>query len=333
MFEFEVKDLSINKISALLTYGVSPRPIALVSTISQDGVNNLSPFSFFNAFGSNPPVVAFSPSRRVRDGSLKDTYHNLIESKECVIHAVSYAMVEQVNLASCDYPPEVDEFIKSGFTPIESDLVKPRRVMESPFQMECKLIQMVNCGDEFGAGNIAICEVLKFHISEKVYRDGKIDPALLDLVGRNGAEYYTHANKSSLFTVMKPGTKKGMGFDNLPDFIKDSSIYTANNLGKMALLEKLPTQEELDDFIKTIESLNELEFVEATEANFVRFSDTRDYRQMFAIAYVLHLKNNPKVGKYIELAAKAAIDVNDFDFGIKAAVWRGKFIESRRIGN
>ncbi len=182
MLHFTPKELPVPKVHQFLIGGVSPRPIALVSTLSKDGIPNLSPFSFFNVFGANPPIVAFSPSRRGRDSSLKDTYHNIVETKECVIQTVTYPMVEQVSLASTQYKSEVNEFIKSGLTPIESDIVKPYRVKESPFQMECKLLEMKSYGGGGSSANIAICEVLKFHIAEDIIKDGIIQPDLLTLL-------------------------------------------------------------------------------------------------------------------------------------------------------
>ena len=198
------KDLSPKDTLEILTGGVGPRPIALVSTLSQDGKRNLAPFSFFNAFGSNPPIVAFSPARKTRDGGLKDTYNNLIQTKECVVQVVTYAMAKQVNICSAEFAPGVDEFIESGLTPIDSLKVKPPRVKESPFQMECVLKQMVPLGEKPGSGNLAICEVLVFHISESVYKDGIIHPELLDLVARNGGHFYTRASGKALFELEKP---------------------------------------------------------------------------------------------------------------------------------
>ena len=207
MFELDPKNASIQEVHKLLLGGVGPRPIALVSTISEDGINNLSPFSFFNAFGANPPMVAFSPARRGRDGSLKDTYHNIMATKECVIQAVTHAIVEKVNIASTEWGPKVDEFERSGLTPIDSDLVKPKRVQESPFQMECKLHQMVHLGESNGSGNLTICEVLKFHVDESVMTQGQIDMRKIDLVSRMGGAFYCRAHGEALFELAKPDTK------------------------------------------------------------------------------------------------------------------------------
>ena len=204
MIHISAKDLSPQETLALLTSGVAPRPIALVSTISKKGVLNLAPFSFFNAFGSNPPVVVFSPARRGRNGTTKDTYNNLVETKECVVQVVTHKIVEKVNMTSAEFPPEVDEFKESGLTPIASEIVKPPRVKESPFQMECRLLNMLSIGTGKGSGNLAICEVLLFHIDEVLYENGKIHPNKIDLVGRNGGDFYTRAQGSALFELPKP---------------------------------------------------------------------------------------------------------------------------------
>ncbi len=255
MLHFTPKELPVPKVHQFLIGGVAPRPIALVSTLSKDGIPNLSPFSFFNVFGANPPIVAFSPSRRGRDFSLKDTYHNIVETKECVIQTVTYPMVEQVSLASTQYKSEVNEFEKSGLTPIESDIVKPFRVKESPFQMECKLLEMKSYGEGGASANIAICEVLKFHIAEDIIRDGIIQPDLLDPVARmSGANFYTRASGNAVFTVVQPTTKIGIGYDELPEFMKVSNIYSANNLAKFANIEVIPSKEEVE---KLIDEINE----------------------------------------------------------------------------
>ncbi len=198
------KDLSPKDTLEILTGGVGPRPIALVSTLSKEGKRNLAPFSFFNAFGSNPPIVVFSPARKTRNGGFKDTYNNLLETKECVVQVVTYAMAKQVNICSIEFKPGVDEFIESGLTPLDSLKVKPPRVKESPFQMECVLKQMVPLEEKPGSGNLAICEVLVFHIAENVYKDGIIHPDLLDLIGRNGGHFYTRASGEALFELEKP---------------------------------------------------------------------------------------------------------------------------------
>lgn len=250
-WHLDTKDLSVQQIQGLLVGGVAPRPIALVSTLSEKGQANLAPFSFFNAFGSNPPVVAFSPARRGRDGSLKDTYRNLVETNECVIQIVTHPIVEQVNVASTEFASGVDEFTKSGLTKVASHVVKPFRVLESPFQMECKLIQMIHLGGQNGSGNLAVCEVLKFHVSRDLYVEGKIQVEKMDQVGRNGGAYYTRSIPTSMFEIHQPVTRIGVGYDQLPKAFRESHDLSANDLGQLATLEKAPSQEDAKAFVKT----------------------------------------------------------------------------------
>jgi flavin reductase (DIM6/NTAB) family NADH-FMN oxidoreductase RutF len=224
---------------ALLTGGVAPRPIALVSTRSADGVRNLAPFSFFNAFGSNPPMVAFAPNRRGRDGTLKHTYLNAAATGEFVIAAVTWAMVQQMNVSSAEYPDGVDEFVKSGLTPREARLVKPALVEESPFQMECRLHQCLELGAGPGSGLLMVGEVLAFHVREDCFKDGILHPDLLDLVGRNGGSFYTRASGAALFELPKPAGRP-LGFDALPEVLKASGILSGNDLGRLANCAVLP---------------------------------------------------------------------------------------------
>jgi len=200
------KDLSPKDLYFYLIGGIGPRPIAFVSTISNEGVCNLAPFSFFNAFSANPPVVIFSPARTADpERPQKDTYNNLVANGECVVQMVSYQMREKMIMCSEDYPSNIDEFSVSGFTKIPSDLIKPPRVAESPFQMECRLMEMKSLGTSPGAGNLAICEVLKFHIDQNVFKPGteRIDPNKIDLIGRNGEHYYTRASGSAVFEMRR----------------------------------------------------------------------------------------------------------------------------------
>ena len=319
MLHYETKDLTIPEIQRLLQGGVAPRPIALVSTLSEDGVPNLTPFSFFNVFGANPPVLAFSASRRGRDGTLKDSFNNIMYSKECVVQAVTFPMVEQISLASTEYPSDINEFIKSGLTPIPSDLVKPFRVKESPFQMECKLLHMIPVGDGGASANIAICEVIKFHISEDIFRNGVIYPDLIDLVARMGGDFYSRASGSSLFEVEKPIAKKGIGYDNLPDYFKTSDIYSANNLGKFGNIEKIPDDNDVIEFIKSINE-EKFENFEPTEEAFYRFQKNNDYRKMYKAALFLIPQNHHKGKIFVELTAKCALENNNIPFAWKAAL-------------
>lgn len=319
MIHIEPKDLTVPEVHRLLLGGVGPRPIALVSTISPDGIPNLTPFSFFNAFGSNPPVVAFSPSRRGKSAAFKDTYNNIVHTKECVVHAVTYSMVEQANLASAEYPPEVNEFLKSGFTPIDSDLVKPKRVKESPFHMECKVREIVNVGDGGSSANIIICEVLKFHIAEDIFKDGIIHPDLIDLVGRMSASFYSRA-RGAIFEVERP-QKISIGYDMLPDFIKNSEVYSANNLGKFGKIDVIPSDQVVDEFICQFKENAAKEF-EPTEEAFFRYLMQHDYKKM--LEAVLVLTGHPKIKTFLELTAKCALEKNDLLFAWKTALYAGK---------
>jgi flavin reductase (DIM6/NTAB) family NADH-FMN oxidoreductase RutF len=220
---------------------IAPRPICFASTIDEEGNPNLSPFSFFNVFGSKPPILIFSPARRVRDNTIKHTLENVHATKEVVINVVSYDMVQQMNLASCEFPRGVNEFEKSGFTPLASDLVKPFRVKESHAQLECKVLQVVETGHEGGAGNLIMCEVVCMHIDDHVLDEqGKIDPHKIDLVARMGGDYYCRASGSAVFTVHKPNVQLGIGIDALPDDIRNSKILSGNNLGMLGNSTSLP---------------------------------------------------------------------------------------------
>jgi flavin reductase (DIM6/NTAB) family NADH-FMN oxidoreductase RutF len=318
MIHVNPKDISIQEIQKYILGGVAPRPIALVSTLSAAGVQNLSPFSFFNAFGANPPVIAFSASRRVRDGSFKDTYHNLMETKECVVQVVTYPMVEQVSLASTEYETGIDEFIKSGLTPVESTLVKPRRVKESPFQMECVLQQMINLGKGNGSGNLAICEVVYFHIAEDIFANGIIQPDLIDLVGRNSGDFYTRASGEAIFAVEKPLIKKGIGYDKLPDFIKQSHVYSANNLGRFGNSETIPSDEEVKAFIASVAQR------ESSEESFYRYQRHKNHGKMLEAAFYLFKSGQLtklKTQFLIEQTARCALENNDVEFAWKTALF------------
>jgi len=237
----ERKDLFKHMLAA-----IGPRPIALASTIDANGNANLAPFSFFNIFGINPPTLVFSPSRAGRDGKLKDTFLNVMDIKEVVINVVTYSMVYQTNLSSVAFEKNIDEFKKSGFTPIESDLVKPFRVKESPVQIECKVNQVLETGQGGGAGNLVIAEIVKVHIDEKILSDsGFIDTSKLKLVGRMGGNYWTKAFGDALFEVAKPTSKKALGVDQIPIDIRCSKVLTGNDLGKLAMVEQTPDENEI----------------------------------------------------------------------------------------
>lgn len=226
---------------AYLLGAVAPRPICFASTISADGVPNLAPFSFFNVFGSKPPIAIFSPARRVRDNTTKHSLQNVQATGEVVINVVNYDMVQQMSLASCEYPADVNEFEKSGFTPVASDIVKPFRVKESPAQLECKVLQVIETGTEGGAANLIICEVVVLHLNDAVLDvNGQIDPHKIDLVARMGRDYYCRASGSSVFEVPKPNTQLGIGLDALPPLIRFSKYLTGNHLGLLGNSTSIP---------------------------------------------------------------------------------------------
>ena len=249
MLEINPKDLSTKDLHGYLLSSVGPRPIALVSTIDNEGRPNLSPFSFFNVFSANPPIAIFSPARRVRNNTTKHTLQNAASTKEVVINVVSYPIVEQTSLSSTEYKEGVNEFIKSGLTPVESIQVKPYRVKESPVQMECIVKDIISLGEEGGAGNLVICEIVKMHISENILNEHhQIDPNKIDLVGRMGANWYCRASNTSLFEVQKPNSKIGIGYDQLPQHIRNSDILSGNDLAKLANVESLPSMEDVEKF-------------------------------------------------------------------------------------
>lgn len=237
-----------SELHKLMLGSIAPRPIAFASTIDAEGRPNLSPFSFFNAFGVNPSTIIFSPSRRGRDNTTKDTFDNIRQVPEVVINAVTYSMVEQVSLASTEFPKGVNEFEKSGFTPLASEKVKPFRVMESPVQWECKVRQVIETGTGGGAANLVICEVLLVHVNKNVLsEEGLIDTRKIDLVGRMGGDYYVRAHGNALFEVEKPLSKPAIGIDSLPFNLKNSPLLTGNELGRLGSVEQIPSEAELNE--------------------------------------------------------------------------------------
>jgi flavin reductase (DIM6/NTAB) family NADH-FMN oxidoreductase RutF len=242
------KDLAIAELHQYLLGAVGPRPIAFVSTIDSEGKVNLAPYSFFNIFSVSPPIAIFSPARRGRDNTTKHTYENAKVVAECVINIVNHAMVEQMSLASTEYAQGVNEFDKSGLTPVPSDLVGPPRVGESPVQMECKVQQVIELGQQGGAGNLVVCEIVKIHIREEVLNEeGKIDPIKMDQVARMGGHWYTRAI-AGLFQLPQPTTTIAIGFDQLPTDIRKSNILTGNQLAQLAGIENLPDETSVNEY-------------------------------------------------------------------------------------
>ena len=249
MISIEPNEISTAKLQGYLQGSVGPRPIAFASTVDENGNPNLSPFSFFNLFSANPPILVFSPSRRVRDNTIKHTLINARATGEVVINVVNFDMVQQTSLSSTEYGDGVNEFVKAGFTAIASDLVKPFRVKESPVQFECKIQQIISLGTEGGAGNLIVCEIVKMHIDKAVLdENGGIDQHKIDLVSRLGGNWYSRSNEG-LFEVEKPLTTLGIGVDAIPKFIKESTVFNGNDLGKLGNVEALPTTEEVAIFV------------------------------------------------------------------------------------
>jgi flavin reductase (DIM6/NTAB) family NADH-FMN oxidoreductase RutF len=252
---FDLKELSTVERQYYLQHVVAPRPVCFASTIDKEGAVNLSPFSFFNLFSSNPPIVVFSPSRRVRDNTTKHTLQNVMEVPELVINIVTYDMVQQTSLASCEFPKGVDEFVKAGFTKEPAIVVKPPMVKESKVKLECVVKEIKSLGEEGGAGQLVICEVLKLHLADELLNeDRKIDQTKLELVARLGGDWYCRVSKENLFIVPKPNVKLGIGIDALPQSIRHSRLLTGNHLGLLSNVHELPVVEPSfdDEHLKNI---------------------------------------------------------------------------------
>jgi len=238
---FNLNELSTAEKQYYLQHIIAPRPVCFASTMDKEGNVNLSPFSFFNMFSSNPPIVIFSPSRRVRDNTTKHTLQNVLQVSEVVINIVTYDIVQQTSLASCEYPKGVDEFIKAGFTKESAMMVTPPMVKESKAKLECKVLEIKSLGNEGGAGNLVICEVLCLHLDDSLLtNDKKFDQAKLELVARLGSDWYCKVSKENLFLVPKPNVLIGIGIDALPENIRNSKVLTGNHLGKLANVQKIP---------------------------------------------------------------------------------------------
>jgi len=249
MLTIDPQKVPVKKTYGLMTSAVGPRPIAFASTVNEKGEPNLAPFSFFNVFSANPPILVFSPLLRINDGSRKHTLENVQDNKEVVINIVNYNMVQQMSLASTGYGDGVNEFKKAGFSMLASEVVKPFRVKESPVQFECKVTEVKSLGAEGGAGNLIFCEVLRIHVGEDVLAEGeKIDQYKLDPVARMGGNLYSRANMG-IFEIPKPQTTLGMGVDNIPEKIRTSSVLTGNDLGKLGNVENLPDADAVKDFL------------------------------------------------------------------------------------
>jgi len=267
MYSINPYDLPIKERHQLIIGAVGPRPICWASTINEKGEPNLAPYSFFNAFSANPPVLVFSSNRRGRDNTTKDTFHNIENNKEVVINVVPFSLVNQMTISSTDYDSEVNEFEKSGVTALKSEIVKPFRVKESPVQFECKVTDIIYLGKEGGAGNLFICEIVKMHFNKRILNeDNSINPFKLDLVARMGKSYYCRADKNSIFELDNPFPKQNIGFDSLPDSIKNSPVLTGNEIGRLAMETKIPSLDESKDFIA---KNNQYRFISEDEKHLV----------------------------------------------------------------
>jgi flavin reductase (DIM6/NTAB) family NADH-FMN oxidoreductase RutF len=247
MLSIDPASIPTAQLHQYLVSAVAPRPIAFVSTVDAQGVPNLAPYSFFNVFSSNPPICVFSSNRREVNNTTKDTLHNILATRECVINVVSHAIVRQMALCSINYPPSVDEFEMAGLSPLPSSLVKPARVAESPVQFECKVQDVITLGDKGGAGHLIICEIVKLHIQESVLDErGRIDPHKIDLVGRMGAAYYTRASGEAVEVIFQDMAQMGIGFPHLPASARNSRVLTGNELGYLASLTAAPDRESIE---------------------------------------------------------------------------------------
>ena len=286
---FDLKDLSAAKKQYYLQSVIAPRPICFASTIDKDGRVNLSPFSFFNMFSANPPIVIFSPARRVRDNTTKHTLQNVREVPEVVINIVTYDMVQQMSLSSCEFGKGVDEFTKAGFTKEKATLVSPPMVKESKAKLECKVIEVKTLGEEGGAGNLVICEILCLHIDDSLLtEDDKLDPSKLELVARLGGDWYCRISKENLFIVPKPNIKLGIGIDALPEDIRHSKYLTGNHLGMLANIENMPicNLQFKDEFF----SKNEMNLFKSEELIHKHAADLLDANQLMEAWQVLLMK-------------------------------------------
>ena len=264
MLTINPKEIPIPKLHHFLLGSIGPRPIAFASTVDKEGNRNLAPFSFFNVFSANPPILIFSPARSGRTNTTKNTHDNVNEDGEVLINVVNYSMVHQMSLASSPFEAGVDEFEKAGFTPVKSETVRPFRVQESPVQMECKVLEVKELGQNGGAGNLVICEVQRIHIKNEVLNENQmVDQHKIDLVSRMGGNWYCRANDASMFEVNKPITTIGVGIDQLPDYIRNNDILSGNDLGILGSLEMLPTSAEIKAILENFNSLPSLKEAKA----------------------------------------------------------------------
>ncbi len=292
MLHIDPKKTPTPDVHQYLLGAVAPRPIAFVSTVDEDGRANLAPYSFFNCFSSNPPTLVFSSNRKVSDNTTKDTLHNVKVTKEVVVNVVPHSILRQMAVTSIAFPTEESEFVKSGLTPIPSDLVKAYRVKESPVQMECKVIDIIALGDQGGAGNLIVCEVLRMHIDENILdNDQKIDPQKIDLMGRMGRAFYVRASGDAVQKVFQAVGEITLGFDQLPASIRSSAVLTGNNLGQLAGLKSLPLESEIRAIMKTDTEVKKMLLSDHPKDALHQYAkkilDSDDSRRMYAAAVAM----------------------------------------------
>lgn len=292
MLHIDPKKTPTADVHQYLLGAVAPRPIAFVSTIDKEGRANLAPYSFFNCFSSNPPTLVFSSNRKVSDNTTKDTLHNVQATKEVVVNVVPHSILRQMAVTSIAFPTEESEFTKSGLTPIPSDLVKAYRVKESPIQMECKVTDIISLGDQGGAGNLIVCEVLRMHIDENVLdEDQKIDPQKIDLMGRMGRAFYVRASGEAVQKVFQAVGEITIGFDQLPASIRNSSILTGNNLGQLAGLKSLPSETKIREIMNSDKEIQKIllsnQAKEALHHYAKEILEKDDDRRMYAAAVAM----------------------------------------------
>ncbi|MBE0644509.1 MAG: flavin reductase [Bacteroidetes bacterium] len=320
MRSFDPKEHPVPFVHRLLLSGVAPRPIALVSSLDAEGRYNLSPFSFFNAFGANPPVIVVSPAYRGKDGTPKHSFENIRDTGEFTVSAVSHAMVEQISLASSDYERGVDEFVKSGFTKLPSRIVAPPGVAESPFVIECRLLHHYDTGGLPGSGNLMIAEVVMFHVRESAFTGDRIDPRRLDLVARMGYNWYCRANGEALFELPKPG-HSGIGFEALPQHIRESAVLTGNNLAKLAGTETLPDSHEiLERWSEDMRGIDPAE-VEADMFE-VELRMGQAHRALLALMadWKRGALDNPGISRRLQHCTQVALEHNELTFAWECAL-------------
>lgn len=322
----EIKSLRVEnedpaELYRLLTGCVGPRPIALVATVSASGACNLAPFSFFNLFGINPPILGFSPTRRLRDGSFKDTYNNIVKTRECTVQVVTREMLEQVNICAGEFPQGVDEFSKSGFHPVPSVMVRPPRVKESPVQFECTLEQMIPLGDKRGSGNLALCKIVMIHVTVQKWRESWPSADELRLVGRCGGQDYVEVSPDSRFSMERPPMATALGLDGLPQRLRDSKILAGWHLARLATAETMPDRGSVMKWIFGMGEPPHLKGDKQALKKLHQLEQRGEHRSMFEVVRWMRSREHPRCYESLERTLRTAIESEETDFAWLAASW------------